>query len=127
MTPGQPPGKPPGKPDKPSKQGNKGGGTLAWSSDPTPRRDEPAAPPPPAGDQTAKIQLERAGRGGKSVTVVRGLTLPAADLDALGKKLKAACGSGGTVKDGAIEIQGDHRDTVERLLRERGFKTKRVG
>lgn len=103
-------------------------GTIAWSSDPTPpKRDQPSAPPPPPGKQTAKLHLERGGRGGKTVTVIRELTLPAAELETLGKKLKQSCGTGGTVKDGAIELQGDHRATLERLLREQGFTTKRSG
>jgi translation initiation factor 1 len=51
---------------------------------------------------------EAKGRGGKTVTVVRGLAMDAAALEAMAKSLKAACGSGGTVKDGAIEVQGDH-------------------
>lgn len=107
--------------------GGTSGGTLAWSSSPPPPREEATPSTPSPGEQTARIQLERAGRSGKTVTLVRGLTLPAPELDALGKKLKQGCGTGGTVKDGVIEVQGDHRETLERLLRERGFKTKRAG
>jgi translation initiation factor 1 len=65
-----------------------------------------------AADGVLRVQRETKGRGGKSVTMVRGLALDAAALAALGKKLKAACGSGGTAKDGVIEVQGDHVDTV---------------
>lgn len=115
--------KPPPKPPKPPRPAQ---GTLAWSSEPKAATPGPTPPAPP-GRQTAKIHLEKAGRGGKTVTVVRGLTLPEPDLEALGKRLKQSCGTGGTVKDGAIEVQGDHRDAVEKLLRERGYDTKRSG
>ncbi|MBU4323108.1 MAG: stress response translation initiation inhibitor YciH, partial [Gammaproteobacteria bacterium] len=67
------------------------------------------------------------GRGGKSVTLVKGLALDAAGLTALGKQLKAACGTGGTVKDGVIEIQGDHVDKVMSSLQAGGYKVKRAG
>jgi translation initiation factor 1 len=104
-------------------------GGLVWSSDPTPARREPAAPSgsPPPSDQTARIALDRKGRGGKAVTTVSGLVHPEPELTALGKQLKQACGAGGTVKDQVIEVQGDHRDTVEAWLRARGYRVKRVG
>ena len=66
-----------------------------------------------------RVNLETKGRGGKSVTVVRGLPLQAADLSDLGKQLRAACGSGGTAKDGVVEVQGDHVERVTTLLRQR--------
>jgi len=81
----------------------------------------------PPQQQTAHIQRQRQGRAGKTVTVVGGLQLAPDDLAALGKRLKAACGSGGTVKDGIIEVQGDHRDKVAAELRGLGYKTKLVG
>lgn len=91
----------------------------------------PAETPPPAskpsGHGTAKVSLDRKGRGGKSVTVVRGLDLPAAELDTLGKALRRACGAGGTTKDGTIEIQGDHRETVLSRLEALGYRAKRAG
>lgn len=61
------------------------------------------------------------------MTVVRNLRLTPVDLKALGTRLKKACGSGGTVKDGTIEIQGDHRDKVAEALRGMGYKTKFTG
>jgi translation initiation factor 1 len=73
----------------------------------------------------ARIFRERAGRGGKVVTVIRGLPRPA--LAALAGELKRLCGSGGTVKDCAIEIQGDHRGRVAQHLRERGHTVKLAG
>lgn len=79
------------------------------------------------GDGVVRLQLETKGRAGKGVTVVRGLDLPDTDLVALGKQLKAACGSGGTVKDGVIEVQGDHVAKVMTLLTAKGYKVKRVG
>ncbi|MGE5221064.1 MAG: translation initiation factor [Omnitrophica WOR_2 bacterium] len=81
----------------------------------------------PAGDQTASILRERKGRGGKTVTVVRGLVLAPDDLKALAKQLKLACGTGGTIKEETIEIQGDHREKVAETLRAIGYKTKMVG
>jgi translation initiation factor 1 len=81
----------------------------------------------PAQQQTAGILREKKGRGGKTVTVVRGLQLSEEDLKALSKQLKQACGTGGTVKEGAIEIQGDHREAIAERLRQLGYKTKFVG
>lgn len=82
---------------------------------------------PPA-EQTIRIQREKKGRGGKQVTVLRDFQLTEKDLARLGKQLKKACGSGGTVKeDGVIEIQGDHRDKIAELLQKQGYNTKFVG
>ena len=86
----------------------------------------PAATAPP-GDGIARIRREVGGRGGKTVTTVRGLALGEADLAALAKRLKAACGSGGTVKDGVVELQGDHADAVVSLLAKEGIRSKRTG
>ena len=86
-----------------------------------------AQPTVPAGDGVVRVQRESKGRGGKVVTVVRGLALDAAGLAAMSKRLKGACGSGGTLKDGQIEIQGDHCDKVLALLQQQGFKVKRAG
>ena len=74
-----------------------------------------------------RVLRDAKGRGGKTVTVVTGISLPDKDLDALGKQLKGACGSGGTVKDGIIEVQGDHVDRVVALLVAQGYKAKRAG
>ena len=84
-----------------------------------------AAPPP--GDGIVRVSLESKGRKGKGVTVVQGLPLNALALSALAKQLKAACGSGGTVKDSVIEVQGDHRDTVMAALQKQGYNVKRAG
>jgi translation initiation factor 1 len=82
----------------------------------------------PVGDGVVRVSRESKGRGGKTVTVVRGLALDAQALAALGKRLRAACGSGGTAKDGVLEIQGDHAERVVELLRAEGIaNAKRAG
>lgn len=81
----------------------------------------------PAGDGIVRVQRETKGRGGKAVTVIRGVPLDADAMAALGKQVKTACGSGGTVKDGVIEVQGDHVERVMALLREKGYTVKRAG
>lgn len=83
--------------------------------------------PVPASDGIVRVQRETKGRGGKAVTIVRGAPLDAAGLVKLGQDLKAACGSGGTVKDGMVEVQGDHVEKVMALLQQRGWKVKRAG
>ncbi len=82
---------------------------------------------PPAGDGIARIRREVGGRGGKTVTVVTGLALGLLALAALSKRLKSACGTGGTVKSGVLEFQGDHRDQIVSLLASEGFKSKLAG
>ena len=81
----------------------------------------------PKGDGVVRVSRETKGRGGKAVTLVRGVALAPAPLDALGKELRTSCGSGGTVKDGVIEVQGDHADRVVELLQARGHAAKRAG
>jgi translation initiation factor 1 len=78
-------------------------------------------------DGIVRVQRETKGRGGKAVTVVRGVPVDAAGLVKLGQELKASCGSGGTVKDGIVEVQGDHVEKVMALLQQRGYKVKRAG
>ena len=79
----------------------------------------------PSGDGIARVGREL--RKGKAVIVITGLILDAAALTTLAKQLKTMCGTGGTVKDGNIEIQGEHRDAVMAELSKRGFKVKRGG
>ena len=86
-----------------------------------------AAKSKPAGAGNVRVARESKGRGGKTVTLVRGLALDAIALAALGKQLRSACGSGGTVKDGVIEIQGDHCDLVMETLKKQGHAPKRTG
>ena len=70
---------------------------------------------------------ETAGRKGKGVSVITGLPLNDADLEALATRLKSSCGAGGAVKDGKIEIQGDHRDRLVAELKKLGYDAKRSG
>lgn len=72
----------------------------------------------------ARLRIEKAGRKGKTVTVVEGLPRNADFLKTLGKDLKRACGTGGTVAEDRVELQGDHRDTLRTLLRDRGWTVK---
>lgn len=81
----------------------------------------------PQGDGTVRVSRETKGRGGKAVTLVKGLALDATALAAMAKQLKAACGTGGTVKDGVIEIQGDHVQKVMAALQALGHIVKRAG
>lgn len=78
----------------------------------------------PAGDGVVRISRQTQGRKGKGVTVITGVPLAGAALDALATELKKRCGSGGTVKEGIIEIQGEHRETLLTLLAGRGWKLK---
>ena len=80
-----------------------------------------------AGDGVVRVSRHSKGRGGKTVTIVTGAALDAAGLAALGKQLRTACGTGGTVKDGAIEVQGDHRETVIKTLERLGHMVKAAG
>ncbi len=79
------------------------------------------------GDGAVRVRLEKSGRGGKTVSVVRGLPVDQETLQKLGTELKKTCGTGGSVKDGSIEIQGDHVEKLITLLVGRGFKAKRGG
>ena len=85
------------------------------------------SPRAPRGDGIVRVRRETQGRGGKTVTTVSGTGLPEAELRAHAGELKRRCGSGGSVKDYVIEIQGDHRDAVVQELERRGFSVKRAG
>jgi translation initiation factor 1 len=74
-----------------------------------------------------RVSRQTKGRGGKSVTVIKGLALDSVALALLGKQLRTACGSGGTVKDGVIEVQGDHCELVMEALKTHGHNAKRAG
>ena len=85
-----------------------------------------AATAPPS-DGVVRLRRETKGRKGKGVTLIDGLGMNPDDLSSLAKTLKNKCGSGGTVKDGIIEIQGDHRQFLATLLQESGYKVKLAG
>jgi len=104
---------------------------LVYSTDDGDRRDDDPLPkqtaqrPQLPNDGVIRVFRENGGRGGKTVTVVRGLA--AADAPTLASDLKRHCGTGGAVKDGAIEIQGDHREKVAARLESQGFRVKLAG
>jgi translation initiation factor 1 len=93
-------------------------------SDPC-RCPKPKSLPPQ--QQTAAIRRETKGRGGKTVTVIYGLQLSPEDAKELARQLKQTCGTGGTVKEDSIEIQGDHREKIAARLQQLGYKTKFTG
>lgn len=110
-------------------------GLVVKATAPVSSADVAAAAEAMAEAQRAKdivrVSRETKGRGGKAVTLVKGISLPDNALEALGKQLKTACGSGGTVKDSVngriIEVQGDHIDRIVALLMAQGYKAKRAG
>lgn len=86
-------------------------------------RDRPAF----QGDGIVRLQRETKGRGGKAVTLVKGLPLADAELKSLARALKQKCGVGGSIKDGVIEIQGDQRSIIKAELENRGYTVKIAG
>jgi translation initiation factor 1 len=104
---------------------------TVWSSergDQRKQKQDPAATRSlPPGQQTVYLHRESGGRGGKAVTLVKQLVLSADDLKALAKTLKQECGTGGTVKDGVIEIQGEQRERIADVLRKLGYRVKIAG
>ena len=104
---------------------------LVYSTDDGDRRgDDPrelqaAQGPPLPNDGVIRVFREQGGRRGKTVTVVRGLT--SADAPTVASDLKRHCGTGGAVKDGAVEIQGDHREKIAARLESQGFRVKLAG
>ena len=89
-----------------------------------PTRDKPGAP---CGDGIVRVRRETGGRGGKTVTAVYGVPLPEKGLKGLAGELKRLCGTGGTLKEGTIEIQGDHRERIVAALEQRGYTVKLAG
>ncbi len=90
------------------------------------RCNQPATPSKKS-DGIVRVMRDRKHRGGKTVTVIDGVVGSEAELTSLSQQLKKLCGSGGTVKDGNIEIQGDHCDKVMAKLTTLGYKVKRAG
>ena len=81
----------------------------------------------PPGDGNVRVSRETKGRKGKGVTLIKGLNMDSAALESISKKLKIMCGSGGTLKRGVIEIQGDHIERILDYLKKQGVKAKRSG
>lgn len=103
---------------------------VVYSTDPgfeykSDGREEPATLSPE--DQTLYVRLDRRNRKGKTVTLVEGFAGSGEDLKELGKELKSQCGSGGSVKQGEILLQGDFRDRVVSILKDKGYKVKKSG
>jgi len=114
--------------------GSEGGTRLVYSTGGDNPAVKPAVKPAPgkhaqplaaraSGGKGIRLRLE-ARPGGRAVTLVLGLVGSEAQIAALAKELKSVCGAGGTVKDGIIELQGDHRDSAQAALAERGLKSR---
>jgi len=99
---------------------------LVYSTGGEPEEETPRQASPPVPSPGIRLRLDRRASG-RVVTVVTGLPGSRAEVNVLAKSLKSACGTGGTVKDGALELQGDHRERVEAALAERGLKSRRSG
>jgi translation initiation factor 1 len=101
---------------------------IVFSTDPEsePER-KPAAKSPSPRQQQVRVALERKGRGGKSVSLITGVTAAPAELEKLCKLLKNRLGAGGAVKEQVIEIQGDQRDKIVAILLELGYQAKKAG
>lgn len=126
----------PGSNVRPVSAGTTGGSRLVYSTEQgricpacgkAVAQCECGKPQVPKGDGIVRVSLDTKGRKGKGVTVITGVLSDAIALAALAKTLKAACGTGGTVKDGTIEIQGDHRDLIVARLQALGHRVKRAG
>lgn len=102
---------------------------LVYSTETGRVKDDPrpSAPASPAGDGVVRLKRESKGRGGKTVTLVTGLSLAPAPLKALATELKKLCGTGGSLKDGVIEIQGEQREKIKPFLETKGFTVKLAG
>lgn len=100
---------------------------LVYSTDKGRISETPKPSSRPKGDGIVRIQRQTAGRKGKGVCVITGLDLDDAELTKLAAELKKRCGSGGSVKDGVIEIQGDKRELIQTLLQSKGFIVKLAG
>ncbi len=104
---------------------------TVWSSDSGGLRKKnehnPTVKSLPPNQQMAYLHRDSKGRGGKGVTLIKNLVLSEGDMSALAKKIKQACGLGGTVKDGVIEIQGENRERIAEVLVKLGYKVKIAG
>jgi translation initiation factor 1 len=102
---------------------------IIYSTDPNFMPEHEVQPPIeslPAQQQKLYVRLDRL-KGGKTATVVENFIAPLHEIEALGKELKTKCGVGGSVKNGEILIQGDHREKILKILTEQGFQVKKKG
>ena len=104
-----------------------GGSFTASTARPTASGSGPAGVPSPKAQQQVRVQRTKAGKGGKLVTAITGLEAPEAELKTLLKQLKAIAGTGGTVKDGVIELQGDQVAPALAALEKEGYRPKQAG
>jgi translation initiation factor 1 len=104
---------------------------TVWSSDQGDQRRKQSGSPTvkslPPHEQTVYLHRDSKGRGGKAVTLVKKLVLSERDMKDLAARLKQICGSGGTVKDGVIEIQGENREKLAEALKKMGYRVKIAG
>lgn len=104
---------------------------TVWSSEEGDLRKQeqgkPSAKSLPPNQQTAYLHRASKGRGGKGVTLIKNLVLSEDEMSALAKKVKQACGVGGTVKEGVIEIQGSNREQIAEVLIRLGYRIKMAG
>ncbi len=103
------------------------GGWQEFSSGGSTVRPQPPAPTPPRARQRVRVQRTRAGKGGKLVTAITGLEIPESEARMLLKALKASAGTGGTLRDGVIELQGDQVAAALAALERDGFRPKQAG
>ncbi|AWK83693.1 TPA: stress response translation initiation inhibitor YciH [Photobacterium damselae] len=101
--------------------------TLVYSTECGRIKEEKTQPERPKGDGIVRIQRQTKGRKGKGVCVVTGLDVEDTQLKLIAAELKKVCGCGGSVKDGAIEIQGDKRDVIKTALEKKGYTVKLAG
>ncbi|KKZ12155.1 MAG: hypothetical protein TE42_05605 [Candidatus Synechococcus spongiarum SP3] len=102
-------------------------GWQEFTPDQAPQLQQRPATPPPPGQQQVRVQRSSRGRGGKTVTIITGLTLPSEQLNTLAKALKVATGTGGSVQGDTIVLQGDRVTAVLEQLARRGVQAKRSG
>ncbi|GAB1261411.1 stress response translation initiation inhibitor YciH [Aurantivibrio plasticivorans] len=106
---------------------NRNDSRLVYSTESGRIKEQPETATPPPTDGIVRISYETKGRNGKGVTVIRGLGLAGKELQQLAKKLKQRCGTGGSVKDFNIEIQGDHRQLLKTQLEGQSYAVKFSG
>ncbi len=100
---------------------------LVYSTDQGKIKEDTTTHAQPVGDGIVRLHRESKGRGGKGVTLIKGLLLDNTELKKLAKQLKQVCGTGGSVKEGIIEIQGEQREKLKPILEQKGYTVKISG